>query len=431
MLLCLRGLPREAPYDDAIQLLVQNDVEQYKTRNRHLPPCLSAMLTIEPHTPDSITRVSSPSGFIDKPSVHFSPTITTATSHGTTNTLHKPTSSPKLPVEIWSAIFDYVEDWELSKALGIHTHLQPPHDWTAYSTSLDLAVLSGSSRHVASILRDTMHRSSASTFVTTTSSANSSTRLTMLGVNAMIRFGYLHLLKFLQVHRKQDLLDGLSATPAFVIASTAGHVHVLEWLMYESLMAHVDSWFCPPDTMDFASREGHISVLDWWLKTGRTTYSSLALDLASMNGHIDVLEWWKASNLPLKIGRVMDVASRHGRVDVLNWWLTSGLRFEYDSQAMYIASWAGHVSVLEWWRTAGLRPIYDGRQILVAATMHNQTEVLEWWASSKLPLEYRIFDIEAALEDAIGSGNDAKDWWQRRIDFNTDNREWMESRLLD
>ena len=56
------------------------------------------------------------------------------------------------------------------------------------------------------------------------------------------------------------------------------------------------------------------------------------------------------------------------------------------------------------------------QEALVGATRHNRPEVLEWWDKSGLPIQYRMCDIEEALEDAIGGGEDARlphqpPWW--------------------
>ena len=38
-------------------------------------------------------------------------------------------------------------------------------------------------------------------------------------------------------------------------------------------------------------------------------------------------------------------------------------------------------------------------------------------------------DIEEAPEDAIGGGEDARDWWRRKgVDFNANDKEWMKQK---
>jgi hypothetical protein len=127
----------------------------------------------------------------------------------------------------------------------------------------------------------------------------------------------------------------------------------------------------------------------------------------------------------------MDMASTAGHVDVLEWWATSQLEFKYDRHALQHASCNGKVEALEWWLGSGLQLIFD-QEALVGATRHNRPEVLEWWDKSGLPIQYRMCDIEEALEDAIGSGEDARKWWRKKgIDFKANDKEWMKLQTLN
>lgn len=87
--------------------------------------------------------------------------------------------------------------------------------------------------------------------------------------------------------------------------------------------------------------------------------------------------------------------------------------------------------MLQWWLSSGLQLIFDP-DALVGATRHNRPEVLEWWDKSLLPIQYRMCDIEEALEDAIGGGEAAREWWkQKGVDFNANDSEWMKLRNLN
>ena len=89
------------------------------------------------------------------------------------------------------------------------------------------------------------------------------------------------------------------------------------------------------------------------------------------------------------------------------------------------------VDVLQWWLESGLQVIFD-QDALVGATKHNRPEVLEWWDKSGLPIQYRMCDIEEALEDAIGGGEKAREWWRRKgIDFNANDKEWSKLQYLN
>lgn len=69
--------------------------------------------------------------------------------------------------------------------------------------------------------------------------------------------------------------------------------------------------------------------------------------------------------------------------------------------------------------------------MLVGATRHNRPEILQWWDRSGLPVQYRICDIEEALEDALRSGHEAREWWGRKgVDFKANNSEWIKLKSL-
>ncbi|TCD60619.1 hypothetical protein EIP91_009765 [Steccherinum ochraceum] len=190
------------------------------------------------------------------------------------------------------------------------------------------------------------------------------------------------------------------------------------------------------EIVDGASRNGQVASLDWWLYSGiPLEYTEAALETASARNQLDVLQWWKdraeERQVQLKIGRVMDMASTSGNVEVLEWWLRSQLDFKYDRQAMHHASCHGKVDVLQWWQSSNLQLIFDA-DCLIGATKHNRPEVLEWWDKSSLPIQYRMCDIEEALEDAIGGGEAARAWWTKKgVDFNANDTEWMKSRDLN
>lgn len=300
---------------------------------------------------------------------------------------------PTLPPELWADIFEWVNDWELSTALNVHTCLRPPHEWRC-ATPLDRAILSGSPDYLDSFI--TRHPSS---------------RPTSNGVKAAIRFNYTRTLSLLHT-RFPDILIQIFKAPATS---------------------------CPL----LASRFGQTAVLEWWQQTCLhpthplpAEYDAAPLDEASRKGHVHVLQWWKASGLEMRMGQVMDAASSSGKVNVLEWWKNSGFQLQYAHQPLRLASYKGCVDVLEWWKRSGLRLIYD-KEVLVDATKYNRVEVLEWWRNSGLRVEYFLLDIEAALEDAtLGGGRDARSWWKERgVTFDVSGRdvsvrEWTDYKVL-
>ncbi|KAJ7209711.1 hypothetical protein GGX14DRAFT_364648, partial [Mycena pura] len=180
---------------------------------------------------------------------------------------------------------------------------------------------------------------------------------------------------------------------------------------------------------------------------------SLGAELAIRFGYVNVLEYLLLESARMADGSVFKSlykndlipikASLHGRLQVLSWW-NHGMEHHPDlipapspvsiSQALHNASSHGKVEVLDWWLNSGLQPLFQ-QDALIIATRHNRSEVvLEWWDKSRLPLQYRLCDVEEALEDAIGGGEAAREWWRRKgVDFNANvnDNEWMKVQNLN
>ncbi|KAA1470559.1 hypothetical protein DENSPDRAFT_923529 [Dentipellis sp. KUC8613] len=331
-------------------------------------------------------------------------------------------SLPPFPVELMAEIMDHVGDWELTKAVGLPTSLTQPLSWTRASPT-DHALLTG---YLPLLI----------------SSDPAQHPPTTIGATLTVRFGYTHVLSHLFVHHralfrrlyKHDLIP--------TVAMHYGRLAVLDW--WASMRGeHPAEFPVPParaiaDALDGASRAGQAGALAWWRAAGLPfEYTEAALEHASAKNQLAVLDWWRAQHsaapaaLPLKVGRVMDTASAAGHVAALAWWARSGLDYTYDKQALYHASCHGRVEVLQWWLNSGLQLFFE-QDVLVGATRHDRPEVLEWWDKSGLPIQYRMCDIEEALEDAIGGGERAREWWRRKgVDFNANDKEWMKLQNLN
>ena len=334
---------------------------------------------------------------------------------------HRHTTTPDLPVEILADILDHVGDWELARAVGVPTSLTQPSEWSR-ATRTDRAVLPG----YLPLIRKTNPGSGHS--------------LTKIGAIIAIRFGYVNVLEyFLSQHHKM-FLEAFGNDLIPIKASRHGRLNILSWWKH-GFEQHPD--LVPPpkrssiaEAVDRASRNGHVVSLDWWLNWGQPfEYTEAALEYASAKNQIPVLDWWKQQHklhgLPLKIGRAMDMASAAGHVDVLEWWARSQLDPKYDRHALQHASCHGKVEVLQWWLGSGLPLIFD-QEALTGATRHNRPEVLEWWDKSGLPIQYRMCDIEEALEESNIPGDDARKWWQKKgVDFNANDKEWMKLQSLN
>jgi hypothetical protein len=333
---------------------------------------------------------------------------------------HRQATTPDLPIEILADIMDHVGDWELATAVGVPTALPRPLEWSRASIT-DHAMIPGYLARIRAV----------------DPSQNPPTKT---GAVLAVRFGYVHVLDFFLTQHRSVFLSIFNGDVIPTKASRHGRTAVLSWWKH-GFEQHPDL-VSPPkpesiaEAIDGASRNGQVVSLDWWVQCGHPlTYTEAALEYASAKNQIAVLEWWKQQNklngLPLKIGRVMDMASTAGHVEVLEWWAASELEFKYDRHALQHASCHGKVDVLQWWLGSGLQLIFD-QDALTGATRHNRPEVLEWWDTSGLPIQYRMCDIEEALEDAIGGGDEAREWWKRKgVDFNANDKEWMKLQNLN
>ena len=369
-------------------------------------------------TTGSLTDLASRLANHDLHTYHFPNAL--ATHHSTALVPAKQKRAPDLPIELLVYIMEHLGDWELANAVPIHTTLPRPPEWLRAS-KMDWALMQGS--------------------LTRIRATNPCIHLpTRAGANLVIRFGYVHVLEYFLSHHCSIFKSIFNEGDLIPIkASWHGRTAVLNW--WKHGFEQHPALIPPPspdsiaEAIDGASRNGQIVSLDWWLNSGHPfRYTEAALESASAKNQIAVLEWWKTQHtqrgLPLKVGRVMDMASMAGHVKVLEWWATSQIDFKRDRSALHHASCHGRVDVLDWWLASGLQLYYD-QEALTIATKHNRPEVLEWWDKSGLPIQYRMCDIEEALEDAIGGGEEAREWWRRKgVDFNANDKEWMKLRTL-
>ncbi|CCL99194.1 uncharacterized protein FIBRA_01209 [Fibroporia radiculosa] len=396
LFLQVRSLPTTGSDNDLASRLAQYDLHTY-----HLIPALNGlMITGKANGITSPPLLHSP---LDPPKQRS-----------------RQAMAPDLPVEILAEILDHVGDWELAKAVGVPTSLPEPLEWNRAS-ACDHAILTG--------------------YLPLIRAADPSTHPpTKRGALLAARFCYIHVLEYFLTQNRSLFQSMFKNDLLPITASLYGRTAVLSWWKY-AREQNPDILLPPKPTsiaeaIDGASRNGQVASLDWWVYSGiPLEYTELALENASAKNQLNVLTWWKEQSatrgLPLKIGRVMDMASNAGHVEVLDWWAHSQLEFKYDRQAIYHASCHGRVEVLQWWLNSGLQLIFD-QEVLTGATKHNRPDVLGWWDKSGLPIQYRMCDIEEALEDAIGGGEAAREWWKRKgVDFNTNDKEWMKLQYLN
>ncbi|KAK4580012.1 hypothetical protein LTR86_000214 [Recurvomyces mirabilis] len=345
-----------------------------------------------------------------------------------------------LPPELWTIIFDFTGDWELAQTLHIYTNLPPPADWTShtarqgprnYMEALELTILRGN-------LADVKH------FIATHSVPR---WLSKLCIKLIMRFAMTPLLAHLEANHKDLFWATFGHTFLPDKASSVfGRTEILEfWRTSPSFLTKEYN----TEALDGASRAGFVNVLEWWQHSGLPLkFTEAALEQASSQGHVEVLEWWKSqsttvddtsasvdsSKIRLKPGKSICFASQSGQTEVVRWWLHSGISFPHEDTVAKLASTHGHVAVLQLWHEhKGSKVIFDN-QVLVGATKMGSVDVLEWWKTSGLKVEYKTCDVEEALEDGYEGerGLAVRRWWARNgLNLGVGTSEWMKTKFLN
>ncbi|KAF2755722.1 hypothetical protein EJ05DRAFT_113285 [Pseudovirgaria hyperparasitica] len=374
---------------------------------------------------------------------------------------------PMLPPELWSMILDFTQDWELAKALGVHTTLPVPVEWRQASSEagpqtlmqkLEWSILCGRLEDVKAVLQN----------------VQSPRGLSRLCIKLVMRFSKTALLSYLETNHKDLFWETFGHTFLPDKASAVfGNTRLLSfWHTSPSFLVKEYT----AEALDGASRNGFVHVLDWWYRSGLPLkYTEAALEQASSQGRIEVLEWWKHAAQPpdgehlstpsssttrplstpasgptptptirlraqrppaikLKQGKSISHATQSGSLPVVRWWAESGiLSPQHEDSVAKLASTHGHVHLLHYWaELRGEKMVFD-HQVLVGATKMGHGEVLEWWKQSGLKVEYKTCDIEEALEDGVeGARGDAvRRWWARNgLNLGVGTSEWMRVKTL-
>jgi len=99
-----------------------------------------------------------------------------------------------------------------------------------------------------------------------------------------------------------------------------------------------------------------------------------------------------------------------------------------------IASAHGHTHILSFWYSLRREKLIYDNQVLVLATKMGHVDVLKWWKRSGLRVEYKICDIEEALEDGVDDvrGEQVRRWWAvNGLNLGVGTSEWMRTKVLD
>lgn len=354
-------------------------------------------------------------------------------------------ASSKLPPEIWTIIFEYLNDWEYATALGIYTTLPTPTEWLSHiprspiqPKSLEYTLLTAPYPTIRSTLNTT---------------SIPPTTLSPLAIKLIFKFSLTPILSHLATHLKDIFWTsfGLDLIP-HTASIKYNNPTILEWWRTEPAILKKEY---RTDALDGASRAGFIDVLQWWATSGlEMRYTEKALESASAKGHVDVLEWWKTTSLsrqdssssssdddhhhlpplPLKVGKSILGAAQSGRAATVAWWHQSGIPYSHEEGVARLASTHGHVNVLELWRELkGSKMIFDN-QVLAGATKNGHADVLEWWKKrSGMRVEYKTCDIEEAMEDSLGGSGEAavREWWERNgLNLGVGTSEWMKVKIF-
>lgn len=362
-----------------------------------------------------------------------------AISMASINARREPASKSALPPEIWTIIFDQLNDWELATALNIYTHIPVPAKWhglvpdpSSKPRSLEWIILTQPMNQIKSFFESRTKDQKPPT-------------LSPISLDIIFRFARTDVLTYLANHQKDIFWTSF---PSNVLPHKASCIYnspkILQW--WKDCSAIIQKVY-DAQAMDGASRQGFIEVLQWWLDSDLPLYyTDRALENASSRGLVEVLEWWRTNSqklngtqreLPLKVGKSIWLAAQCGRAQVIAWWERSGIAYSHEERVATVASQGGHVEVLDlWYSLKGSKMIFDN-QVLVGPTKHGHAAVLEWWkeASRKwnLRVEYKTCDIEEAMEDAVGGGGEGevREWWARNgLNLGVGTGEWMKVKTL-
>jgi hypothetical protein len=350
-----------------------------------------------------------------------------------------------LPPEIWTMIFEYVNDWELAQALNVFTSIEMPAEqgWRrepkdpndplqVFMHELEWTLLSADSQ----LICDKLSKAPLGFH-----------DLSVLAIKLIFKFCL------------TDVLSYIETSCPHLFKCFDGKTIPTKASAYYPRTAILDWWVRSPsflekqydaEALNGASKLGYVQVLEWWRRSKLPLkYTEAALEQASARGHIHVLEWWRDVSMQdpaivPKPGRSLLTAVQSSQLAVIRWWDESELMIGQQEVVCRMASKWGRVDVLELWRELrGDGGIQFDAEVLKEPTVHSHIEVLEWWkryAHGELPgmhgrrakrVEYRTMDIEEALDDSFGDQRIVRRWWaQNGLNLGLGTTEWMRSRYL-
>ncbi|KAL2127377.1 hypothetical protein VTI74DRAFT_10826 [Chaetomium olivicolor] len=359
---------------------------------------------------------------------------------GTPPAIHTKARST-LPPEIWSMILQFTNDWELATCLGIYTTLEMPGTWRrepkdpkdplqVFMHDLEWTLLTANTQAVCDKLAQ---------------APPSFHDLSALALHLILKFNLTGVLSYIE-STFPHIFKSFDGKIIPTMASDYCRTEILDW--WARSPSFLEKQY-DAKALNDASDRGFVPVLEWWRRSGLPLkYDETAFEGASANGHVHVLEWWREASMQdpaivLKPGRSLLGAAQRGQLAVMRWWEESGIPVGHQDAVCKMASRWGEVKVLDLWRQLkGDDKLQFDNQILIEATIHAHTPVLEWWkkyAHGELPgmggrkykVEYKTMDVEEALEDSFGDQTKVRRWWaENGLNLGLGTSEWMKVRTL-
>lgn len=350
-----------------------------------------------------------------------------------------------LPPEIWSIILEYTNDWELAKSLNIFTTLEMPtsQGWRLEPKDPNdpLQVF------VHDLEWELLTANTASICEKLAVAPSNFCDLSALATHLIFKFSLLGVLSYIEANCPY-LFKGFDGKIIPTKASAYyGRIDILDWWAKSPSFLEKQYDY---QALNGASSKGFVHILEWWRRSGLPLkYTETALEQASSKGHLHVLTWWREASLQdpsivLKPGRSLLAAAQWGQLAVIRWWEESGVAAPHSEHLCKMASRWDQVEVLELWRELrGDDGIQFEPGVLNDPTFHSCTRVLDWWkkyAHGELPgmdgrkakrVDYKMMDIEEALEDALGDQTKVRRWWaENGLNPGLEMSEWMKTRYL-